>query len=119
VRAELAALALALGVTTAGCFDGPTLADEPCPPGGTSLTYADFAAPFFGEWCARCHAADATDRHGAPHDITFDDPGEIRARAARIFERAAASNVSMPPGLDDPPPEAREQLAEWLACGAP
>jgi len=102
-----------------GCFDGPTLADEPCPPGGTALTYDEFARPFFDTWCERCHAAEAVNRHGAPHAFTFDTSDQIRSHAARIFERAAATNTSMPPGLDDPPPDERERLAEWLACGAP
>ena len=103
----------------AGCFDGPTLEDEPCPPAGTPLTYDSFGSEFFGSYCQTCHAETASTRHGAPTDVTFDTIGQIRERADRIFERAASTNTSMPPGLDDPPAEARDELAEWLACGAP
>jgi uncharacterized membrane protein len=117
MRGELiAALALAL---CGGCFDGPTLDDETCPPAGTTLAYDNFGASFFAGWCQGCHASDAINRHGAPSHVTFDDVTQIRDRAARIFERSARSNVSMPPGLDDPSREERDLLAEWLACGAP
>jgi len=43
----------------------------------------------------------------------------VHEHKARIFVRAAASNTTMPPGPNDPSPDEREQLAEWLACGAP
>ena len=115
MRAELA-LAIVLA---AGCYNGPQLEDEPCPPAGTALTYDNFAVTFFGQWCETCHAAEAENRHGAPHAYTFDSVEQIREHAARIFERAAASNTSMPPGPDDPTEADRERLAEWLACGAP
>jgi mono/diheme cytochrome c family protein len=117
MRAELAAAAVA--VALAGCFSGPTLDDEPCPPAGSALTYDGFGAPFFARWCASCHAGEAFNRHGAPHAYTFDTVEQIREHAARVFERAAASNTSMPPGPDDVTEADRERLAEWLACGAP
>jgi len=117
VRLEVVlAVGIAAGI---GCFSGPTLDDEACPPGGTPLRYDEFGAGFFATWCQNCHAGAATNRHGAPRDVTFDTADQIRNRAARIFERAAATNTSMPPGLDDPAELEREQLAEWLACGAP
>jgi hypothetical protein len=112
-------LVLAAAVLLAGCFSGPSLDDEPCPPAGTTLTYDNFGAAFFGQWCEGCHAGEATNRHGAPHSVTFDTADQIRDHAGRVFERAAASNTSMPPGKDDPPQDDRERLAEWLACGAP
>lgn len=43
----------------------------------------------------------------------------IRGQADRIFINAAADNTFMPPGPDGPSPAEREQLADWLACGAP
>lgn len=113
------AVVLVLVLGLGACFSGPTLDDEPCPQGGTTLTYDTFGAPFFATWCERCHAADSANRHGAPHAYTFDTVDQIRSHASRIFERAAATNTSMPPGQDDPPVDDRERLAEWLACGAP
>lgn len=106
-------------VLVAACTHAPTLDEAECPPGGTDLTYASFGEPFLGGWCQTCHASTATDRHGAPVHITFDTLDEVRARADRIYVRAADVNTSMPPGPDDPPEEERALLAEWLACGAP
>ena len=56
---------------------------------------------------------------GAPPDYDFGTLESVRHWKRRIFARAAADNVTMPPGPDDPPEADREQLAEWLACGAP
>jgi mono/diheme cytochrome c family protein len=115
-RLRVAALAVAL----AACLPAAeVLDDHPCPPDGTELTYEGFGEPFLAGWCQGCHAAAAPDRRGAPAHVTFDDPAEVRARAARIYVRAAAGNTSMPPGPDDPPADERARLAEWLACGAP
>lgn len=109
----LAALAMS------GCADIDTLDERYCPDAGTTHTYPSFGQPFFGQWCNSCHSASPGNRQGAPEDVRFDDVGQIRDWADRIYARAAAGNDSMPPGNDDPPRAVREQLAEWLACGAP
>ncbi len=108
--------ALAFLVALAGCTNALHLADEPCPDGGTQLTYDNFGASFFASYCNRCHASA---QHGAPSSFQFNTLDQIHAHAARIFERAAGPNTTMPPGSDDPPLDQRDQLAEWLACGAP
>jgi uncharacterized membrane protein len=117
MRAALGALAL---LALCAC-DPPPLErrDFPCPTGGTTLTYASFGRDFLDARCNRCHAGDANPRHGAPEAYRFDSLDDVRAHADRIFVRAAATNVSMPPGPDDPPADQREDLAIWLACGAP
>jgi hypothetical protein len=103
-----------------GCADAPMpIEDYPCPPGGTQLAYESFGAAWLDANCNRCHSADPGHRHGAPESYRFDTLDDVRAHAARIFVRAAATNTSMPPGPDDPSPEERDRLAEWLACGAP
>ncbi len=110
------ALALALLVA---CDPAPVTMDEfPCPDGGTPLTYDNFGGQFLADNCNRCHSATVGDRHGAPESFRFDTLDEIHQHAARIFVRAAGPNDSMPPGPDDPPRAARDQLADWLACGA-
>jgi uncharacterized membrane protein len=111
VKIALVMLALA------ACDPAPVTLDEmPCPRAGTQLTYASFGKPFLDANCNICH----TDHlHGAPEAYTFDTLDQVQERRARIFVRAAATNTTMPPGPDDPPLEAREQLAEWLSCGAP
>jgi uncharacterized membrane protein len=100
------------------CDPAPVTIDEmPCT--GTTLTYDNFGAAFLNENCNTCHSASTGDRHGAPASFTFDTLDEVRAHKDRIFVRAAGPNTSMPPGPVDPPSEARDRLAEWLACGAP
>lgn len=90
-----------------------------CPTGGTKLTYDNFGATFFAGYCNSCHSAEVGHRNGAPEDYRFDSREAIAAHKERIFERSAGTNDSMPPGPDDPPLGEREQLAEWLDCGAP
>jgi uncharacterized membrane protein len=104
----------------AACDPPPMTIDQfACPSGGTQLTYDNFGSAFLGENCNTCHSAENSLRHGAPEAYRFDTLDEVHQRASRIFVRAAGPNVSMPPGPDDPPADARDQLAEWLACGAP
>jgi uncharacterized membrane protein len=109
----------ALLLLFAGCTTAMTIDEYPCPPGGTPLTYDNFGAAFMDTNCNRCHNADAGYRHGAPEAYRFDTVDDVRRLRNRVFVRAAASNTTMPPGPEDPPADAREQLAEWLACSAP
>src|SRR5688572_17707529 len=95
VLVSLCALAL-------GCVDVATLDDYPCPDAGTALSYDSFGKPFLDEWCNECHSAPSGDRQGAPDDVRFDAPSGVTKWRDRIFERAALSNDSMPPGPDDP-----------------
>ncbi len=111
MRAALFAFALA------ACAEKPMPIDEAaCPPEGTALTYDNFGAEFFAANCNSCHS---TGKSGAPRAYRFDTRDEVVTHADRIFIRAAGPNVTMPPGPEDPPFDERDQLAEWLACGAP
>lgn len=95
-----------------------------CPEGST-LTYESFGRSFMESYCLRCHSESVTgaDRFGAPSDHNFDTIIEIQGLAGHIDQMAGAgpdsTNEIMP--TDDPAPTLaeREQLAEWLACGAP
>jgi len=102
-----------------GCKAETSIDDYPCPTGGTKLTYESFGSAFLADNCQSCHGRESGDRKGAPSGFDFGTVEQVRAQKARIFARAAADNVTMPPGPDDPPADARQQLAEWLACGAP
>lgn len=110
------AAGLALSLCLLACSPGDTLDEAECPPGGTSLTYEAFVAPFLAAHCGYCHAASASDRRGAPAAYVFDTEAEVLAHADRIYARAAGENDSMPPGPDDPPLAERMKLGEWLAC---
>ena len=101
------------------CTTEIALDDYPCPPGGTKLTYDSFGSAFMARHCQTCHGQTNDARNGAPEGYDFGTLAAIREQKARIFARAAADNVTMPPGPDDPPAREREQLAEWLACGVP
>ena len=110
----------ALLVLLAACGQPPLPIDEyPCPTEGTQHTYESFGRGFLSTHCNHCHNAAEGKRHGAPESFRFDTIDDVRTHRARIFVRSAASNVTMPPGPDDPDSEEREALAEWLACGAP
>jgi len=114
VKVALAASALA------ACDPAPMTIDQyKCPPGGTTLTYANFGAQFFANNCNTCHSApDGDARHGAPDDVHFDTLDDVLAHKPQIFVDAAGPNTSMPPGPDDPPLDQRDDLEEWLGCGA-
>jgi uncharacterized membrane protein len=111
-----------------GCGDdgvqfGPPTGAE-CPDEST-LTYGNFGEEFMSNYCVRCHSAEVSgaDREGAPGDHNFDSAFEIRAFADHIDQKAGsgpdATNDLMPPDGAAPSMVEREQLAEWLACGAP
>jgi hypothetical protein len=94
-------------------------------PSEETLTYENFGRGFLDTYCTNCHssALSGSARHGAPAGYNWDELEIVRAHAARIDKMAAAgpiaTNTTMPP--DDPEPSVaeREQLGEWLACGAP
>ena len=105
----------ALFVLLAACAESPMEIDEmTC--NGTQLTYASFGQQFMADHCNGCHTSS---KAGAPGSFKFDTHEQVQRHAPRIFIRAAGPNVTMPPGPDDPPESQRDQLAEWLACGAP
>jgi uncharacterized membrane protein len=111
---------LALAVTLASaCKPETSIDDYPCPSEGTKLTYESFGRDFLARSCQTCHGQSSSDRKGAPSGFDFGTLDDVRDHKARIFVRAAADNVSMPPGPDDPPASDRYKLAEWLSCGAP
>ena len=119
MRLPHALVLLALVAAVARCANPTEIDDYPCPDAGTTLTYENFGEAFVDSYCNGCHGSAVTDRQGAPSSYVFDTRDQIAAARDRIFARAAADNDSMPPGPDDPPEAEREELAEWLACGAP
>ncbi len=105
---------IAVIATLPGCLSTDDLADHSCPPGGTKLTYLNFGQDFMARYCVRCH--------GGPNGYSsraLNTQGAVQANLQRVFVNAAGQNRAMPPGPDDPSQAERDQLAEWLACGAP
>lgn len=111
-----AALLAALALASARC-NYMEIQDWPCPQGGTKLTWDNFGKGFMQRNCQWCHGG--TERRGAPSEYDFGSVEAVRKLAPRVFARSAGPNATMPPGPDDPPASERDQLAEWLACGAP
>ncbi len=110
---------LAISVALAACGPEEDFKNAKCPPGGTTLTYESFGQGFLARRCQTCHGRDVEERHGAPDKYAFDSPEEVKKWIDRIYDRSAGDNTSMPPGPDDPPLSERDDLAEWLSCGAP
>ncbi len=109
--AELAAWALSALI--GGCVDVDEMADNPCPPQGSQLTWDNFGKSFMDQWCVQCH--------GGPNGYSsraLNSREAVQANLQRVFVNAAAGNVAMPPGPNDPPRTERDRLAEWLSCGA-
>jgi uncharacterized membrane protein len=102
------------------CGSDPASGPE-CPPGST-LTYADFGKPFLTKYCSSCHAATVTGsaRQAAPTDDVFDTVAQVRAKSDEVVHEVSVEK-SMPFGPNSlkPTDTERQQLGEWVACGAP
>jgi hypothetical protein len=124
VRAALLALAiLATGCPSDPIFGPPT--ETECPPGGSTLTYANFGQPFMASYCTRCHSSElvGAQRKGAPSFHDFDSLFGVKAVSMHVDETTASgpasTNKGMPPDGAKPTLEERKQLGEWIACGMP
>jgi hypothetical protein len=95
-----------------------------CPPTST-LTYANFGQLFMATYCTRCHSSTLTGnaRMGATNAHDFDTQLGIQQVGDHIDRTAGsgpdATNDQMPPSSPVPTMMERQQLAEWMACGAP
>jgi uncharacterized membrane protein len=116
-----ATAALFLSISLLGCST-PTGAT--CPSTQT-LSYDNFGRSFMLANCVRCHSASATGaaRKGAPVGVDLDSVEGVRAHSKLVDEYAGSgpggTNTWMPPDAPKPTTAERQQLAEWLACGAP
>ncbi len=111
------------------CFspDSPLPADlldqsraAPC----GDVTYQNFGAEFFAEYCLRCHNEELVGdlaRSDAPTGINYNRLDLIRLFAQRIRLRAGVQG-DMPPRLlavPRPDDEDRLKLIQWIDCGMP
>jgi mono/diheme cytochrome c family protein len=111
-------LFLAIGSIFAACGGGGPTPEEglpDCPEGGTDLTYASFGQAFFTTHCLSCHTS--TSGVAGAENFPFDSQSAIQAEIEDIHERAGGTNTNMPPG-GGPTAAERQQLTEWLSCGA-
>jgi uncharacterized membrane protein len=83
----------------------------------STLTYANFAEPFFASYCLMCHSETVTNRRGAPAEVNFDRFDLVNEQKFRIKVRAG-TGTSMPPAFGaTPSADERASLVEWLDCG--
>jgi uncharacterized membrane protein len=115
--AILPAIFLAFGAIFTACGGGGETETDPsaCPDGGTDLTYDNFGKAFFETHCTSCHSE--TSGVVGADSAPFTTLSQIQAEADGINSRAGGTNDNMPPN-GGPTAEERNQLAEWLACGA-
>ena len=85
-----------------------------CPTGGTDLTYETFGKQFFNDYCLNCHFTGSTVKGALP----YDSQAAIQDNAEEIYKRAGGTNTNMPQSGTKPTSDERQQLAEWLSCGA-
>ncbi|MFO0587709.1 MAG: c-type cytochrome [Polyangiaceae bacterium] len=88
-----------------------------CPSKGTTLTYENFGKKFFADYCTSCHASGS----GNPAAISagvYETQAQIQAAAEEIYGEAGDTNTGMPQGAIKPTDAERQQLGEWLSCGA-
>lgn len=126
----MAAAMMAVGtIGGAACGDD----DEGGPPTGTTcesgstLTYESFGETFMLDYCVSCHDSAKTGalRQDAPKGVDFDTIEGVRKHLKAIDAYAAAgpkgTNDEMPPPEEDEQPtlSERQQLGEWISCGAP
>ena len=71
--------------------------------------------------CAPCHSSAPTypGIPSAPAGVMFDTPDQMRARAARIAERAVAQQTMPLGNVTGITPDERALLGRWVRAGAP
>jgi len=89
-------------------------------PKGTKLSYANFGAVFFGNYCTSCHSSELTgdDRIGATEGVDFETYKLLALHLTGVKSKAGSGKTAMPPG-EQVSSEERKQLDEWIDCGAP
>lgn len=93
---------------------------RPCPE-DSALTWSNFGEATMLTHCVGCHSehlAEGTPRGQAPLGVDFNSHARTQAWLERIHARSADQNRTMPPA-DTMSERTREQLGDWLACGAP
>jgi uncharacterized membrane protein len=118
----LAMLVLASSCSAADAGNDPPAKPDPEPETKCDIktpivTWDTFGSGFVNTFCQGCHASTSPDRHGAPADVIFDTEQDTLKRWARVLERSASAEPTMPPA-GGPGEDDRERLALWLSCFA-
>lgn len=104
--------AICVAVFGAACTGASSTGIDPvsCPPEGTPLTYENFGKPLIDSTCAKAGCHD----HRQP---VLTTQSAIQQNTSQILDQAVYTDA-MPKSGNMSLAE-REQLGEWLACGAP
>lgn len=119
IRSIVFSALLALGAVSLSACGGTSGSGEDlpeCPSGGTDLTYDNFGKDFMDNYCTSCHASGSGIAQA--QDIPLDSQSAIQADIDDVYEQAGGENTAMPPSGKSPTAAERDQLAEWLSCGA-
>ena len=90
-----------------------------CPP-GSLFTWENLGEAIMLNYCVGCHSENLEEgsRANAPLGVDFNTHELTQSWLERIYARSADSNTTMPP-IDNMTPDERQDLGDWLACGAP
>lgn len=102
-------------------FGCPSYVEPVAEPGETGDTYADYAAPFFEQYCIECHSSELTlpeARQFAPLGLDWDDESVVRENLALIRRAIGVLNF-MPPEAPAPTCDDRLRFVTWIDSGAP
>lgn len=104
--------AICVALLCSGCTGASSTGIDPmsCPPEGTLLTYVNFGKPLIDRTCVKAGCHD----HRQP---VLTTQSAIQQYTSQILDEAVYTDA-MPESGDMALAE-REQLGEWLACGAP
>lgn len=92
---------------------------RPSADGGGPVAF-DQVQPVIQARCVACHATRPTQEGFAapPKGVVLETPQEIRARAAAIYQQAAASRVMPPGNMTHITDAERGMIARWFKSGA-
>ena len=92
---------------------------RPSDDGGGPVAF-DQVQPIIQARCVSCHAAKPTQEGIAapPKGLILETPAEIHARAAAIYQQAAASRVMPPGNMTHITDAERRMIARWFKGGA-
>ena len=107
-------IALAGLALCSGCSAGDD-SSAACSDVEAAVTWENWGAGFFSDYCRTCHSASSVMRRGAPPGVDFDSLVEVQNWAAAI--RLQTLDTGAMPVGGGVPPEALEQLDVFLRCG--
>jgi uncharacterized membrane protein len=102
-------LLLLLGCGTETDTAADACADAPV------VTWDNFGQALLVEHCQPCHASTATERFGAPEEVSFDTEDDVIEHRQLILDVATGDDWTMPPVVEIGETD-RELLWIWLTC---